>query len=348
MANRSATNTTTRAQRPAWRRLRMILLGLLTLALLVPLLGAGFQAAAKAADARRFPPPGQLVDVGDYRVHLHVMGAEHTTGPTIILEAGAMSASPQWARIQPALAERYRVVAYDRPGMGWSDAAPEPFSPSRAATALHTALGRAGIPGPYVLVGHSLGGIFVRVFAAEYPEEVAGMVLIDPSHPEQGTRMGPSNDLAAAGRSMSLLPWVVRLGGTRLFDMTGGMLADAPEQQAGELRSFFANERHATTTVAEMVGANELGRAATEAGGLGDRPLVVLSAGTLPAGADGGDPAAHLAAWHALHADLAALSSRGEQRIVADSDHYSIVINPAHSTAVVAAVDEVAAGVGTR
>jgi pimeloyl-ACP methyl ester carboxylesterase len=348
MANRSATNTTARVRRPAGRWLRTLLLGLLALALLVPILGAGFQVAAEAADARRFPPPGQLVDVGGYRVHLHVMGAEHTTGPTIILEAGAMSASPQWFRIQPALAERYRVVAYDRPGMGWSDAAPEPFSPARAATALHTALERAGIAGPYILVGHSLGGIFVRVFAGQYPDDVAGVVLIDPSHPEQGTRMGPSNDLAAAGRSMAPMPWLARVGGMRVIDLTDGMLAGMPEQHAGALRSFYASTRHLETSAAEMAGADELGQAAVAAGELGDRPVIVLSAGALPSGAGGDDPAAHLATWHALHAELVALSTRGEQRIVTGAEHITIVTNPTHSAAVIAAVDEVAAGLGAR
>jgi len=348
MANRSATNTTARARRPAWRWLRTLLLGLLALALLVPLLGAGFQAAAEAVDARRFPPPGQLVDVGDYRVHLQVMGAEHTAGPTLLLEAGAMSASPQWFRIQPALAERYRVVAYDRPGMGWSDAAPEAFSPTRAATALHTALERAGIAGPYILVGHSLGGIFVRVFAGQYPDEVAGVVLVDPSHPEQGARMGAGSDLAAAGRSMAPMPWLARVGGMRVIDLTGGMLAGVPDQHAGALRSFYANTRHIETMVAEMAGAAELGQAAVAAGGLGDRPLIVLSAGALPSGAGGDDPAAFLATWHALHAELADLSARGEQRIVTGAEHITMVTDTTHSAAVIAAVDEVAAHTGVR
>jgi pimeloyl-ACP methyl ester carboxylesterase len=348
MANRSVTNIAAHARRPAWRWLRTLLLGLLALALLVPILGAGFQVAAEAADARRFPPPGQLVDVGDYRVHLHVMSAEHTGGPTIILEAGAMSASPQWFHIQPALAERYRVVAYDRPGMGWSDAAPEAFSPTRAATALHTALERAGIAGPYILVGHSLGGIFARVFAGQYPDDVVGMVLVDPSHPEQGTRMGPGNDLAAAGRTMARAPWIAVVGGMRVIDLTGGVLAGVPEQHAGALRSFYANTRHIETAVAEMAGSDELGQAAVAVKGLGDQPVIVLSAGALASGAGGDEPAAFLATWHALHAELADLSTRGEQRIVTGADHYTIVTDPTHSAAVIAAVDKVAAGIGVR
>lgn len=333
---------------PRFTRRRKLLLGGLALALFLPVLGAAFQAAAAAADARRFPPPGQLIDVGGYHLHMLVMGAEHTHAPTIILESAAMSASPQWVRIQSTLAAHYRVVVYDRPGMGWSGSGAEPFTATRAARALHTALERAGISGPYILVGHSLGGIFARIFAGQYPDDVAGIVLVDSSHPEQGERMGANNDIAAGARSMAILPWLVRFGGTRLIDMTGGMLEGAPAEQAGALRSFLANERHVTTMLAEMESFEALGQAAVEAGLPGERPLIVLSAGQLPDGMASADPEAYLATWHALHADLAALSSRGEQRIIPGSNHFTIVFDPHHSATVAAAIAEVAAAADTR
>lgn len=119
-----------------------------------------------------------LVDAGGRRLHLNVMG-EDKDGPTVILEAGGMSS--QWAWIQPEIAEFARVVSYDRAGLGWSE---QPHDARHISQQLHTALEEAGIGGPYVLVGHSMGGVYARQFAGDYPDEVAGMVLLDSSYPD--------------------------------------------------------------------------------------------------------------------------------------------------------------------
>src|SRR6266542_6487257 len=149
---------------------------------LVALGGAGaiYQAVATALDQRAYPPPGQLVDVGGYKLHISCSG---TGSPTVILEAGLANPSSIWGWIQPEVAKSTRVCAYDRAGVGWSDPGPEPRDAQHIATELHCLLQNAGIPRPYILVGWSYGGLYVRMYAGTYPDEVAGMVLLDSSHP---------------------------------------------------------------------------------------------------------------------------------------------------------------------
>ena len=162
-----------------WRRI----LRACVLAFALAATGAAYQAAATAKDRRRYSPPGRLVDAGGHKLHLHVMG-ENEEGPTVVLETGGQSTSPQWARIQPGIAPFARVVSYDRAGLGWSEPGPKPRDARTIARELRTALVNAGMPGPYVLAGASLGGPYALVFAATYPEESAGVVLVDSAHPD--------------------------------------------------------------------------------------------------------------------------------------------------------------------
>src|SRR5688572_27011840 len=142
------------------------------------------EALTERAERRRFAPPGRLVDVGGFRLHVLESG-DPSASPTVILDAGMVSFSSNWAWVQPELAKVTRVVAYDRAGLGWSDPGPKPRDAGQSARELHVALQRMGITGPFVLAGHSYGGLAVRAFAALYPDEVAGMVLVDGSHPDQ-------------------------------------------------------------------------------------------------------------------------------------------------------------------
>ena len=140
------------------------------------LIGATYEALSASGDARTYPPPGRLVDVGGYRLHIHCLG---TGSPTVVLDAGLSGMSHDWNLVQAEIAQTTRVCAYDRAGMGWSDAGPLPRTPEQIARELHTLLTNAGIASPYMLVGHSLGGKNVRMFALQHPEQVAGMVLVD-------------------------------------------------------------------------------------------------------------------------------------------------------------------------
>jgi len=152
---------------------------LLVLGLLAAILSAGllFQAWGSYRDRLRLPPPGRLIDVGQRRLHLHDRG---NGSPAVILEAGIAGSSLGWAVVQPEIAKFTRVCSYDRAGLGWSDGASSVPSISNAVSDLHSLLATAGVPPPYVLVGHSFGGLLARAYAGSMPHEIAGLVLLDP------------------------------------------------------------------------------------------------------------------------------------------------------------------------
>ncbi|MFL6203124.1 MAG: alpha/beta fold hydrolase, partial [Thermoanaerobaculia bacterium] len=142
-------------------------------------------AAALFLFFHRSGPPGQMVDVGGFRLHLVCEGEG---SPAVILEAGAADAWLTWHEIQPELARLTRVCSYDRAGIGYSDPGPRPRSRRRAVEELRTLLARAGVPPPYVLVGHSFGGSSARLYALLHPDEVAGLVLVESSHEDHWVR----------------------------------------------------------------------------------------------------------------------------------------------------------------
>jgi len=149
------------------------------------LLGYIYESLAEAADAKAYPPPGHLVDVGGYRLHINCTG---TGSPTVVIDAGQGDWSTSWGSVQQEVAKTTRVCAYDRAGLGWSESGPLPRDATHFARELHTLLQKANVPGPYVMVGHSLGGAAVRVFVGEYASEVSGVVLIDSMSPGQVTQ----------------------------------------------------------------------------------------------------------------------------------------------------------------
>src|SRR5271169_5348806 len=157
----------------------VVLLG--ALAVLVAA-GAIYQAIGAWRDCRRFPPPGRLVRVNERRMHIHVTG---DGTPTVVFESGMGASCLSWTLVQPQVGQFTRAVSYDRAGHGWSDPAREPRTAQQIAQELHTLLNATGVPGPYVLVGHSFGGYVNRAFAHMYRNELVGMVLVDSIHPAE-------------------------------------------------------------------------------------------------------------------------------------------------------------------
>ena len=155
---------------------------------LVPLAGWLYQQAATARDRQLYPAPGELVNLDGHHLHLLSRGAGT---PTVIFESGLMSTVLSWTNIQPEIAKATRAVCYDRAGLGWSDPGPAPRDADRIVEELHQLLDRAQIPPPFILVGHSFAGLTTRLFAARFPEEVIGLVLIDPVVPGE---WNPPND----------------------------------------------------------------------------------------------------------------------------------------------------------
>src|SRR5512140_1444829 len=193
------------------RRALIWLGGILAGLLFLILVGAIYESAAEAADARAYPPPGKMVDVGGYRLHINCAGSGT---PTVVIESGWGDSSAGWSWVQPEVAKTTRVCTYDRAGMGWSEASREPRTAREYAKELHTLLAKANEPGPYVLVGHSLGGYTVLVYAHDYPAEVSGLVLID-------AQALPSSDAAPSPAPQpgqkSLPVWMARVGIMRLL-----------------------------------------------------------------------------------------------------------------------------------
>jgi pimeloyl-ACP methyl ester carboxylesterase len=163
-------------------------------------------------------PPGRLVDLGGFRLHLHCTGAG---SPSIVLDAALGASSLSWSLVQPELARMSRVCSYDRAGFGWSDAGPMPRTAGRIAEELRTLLDRGGVPPPFLLVGHSFGGLVVQIFAQRFRSETAGMVLVDPAHAEDWVRPAPKEQVLI-DRGVRLCRYGViaaRIGLARLVTM---------------------------------------------------------------------------------------------------------------------------------
>jgi hypothetical protein len=169
METTTSSSMTVASPQPQRRRNRWllwtgrILLGLLALIVLLVVSGGTYEAIMRVGDAKRYPPPGQLVDVGGYRLHLHCVGQG---SPIVILDAGSGSFSLDWAAVQSQLGTSTRVCAYDRAGLGWSEPGPSPRNPQQFASELHVPLTNAGVEGPYVLVAHSISGKTARLLPA--------------------------------------------------------------------------------------------------------------------------------------------------------------------------------------
>jgi pimeloyl-ACP methyl ester carboxylesterase len=319
--------------RPPRRWLRGLLWTGLGLALLL-VTGTVYQAVSAAADARDFPPPGRMVDVGGHRLHLHCIGEGR---PTVVLEAGANSMSSGWAWVQPEVAKTTRVCAYDRAGNAWSEPGPGPHDAAHVVEQLHTLLANAGESGPLVLVGHSLGGIFVRLYADRYPEQVAGMVLLDASHPDQMERLPGSarKQMAVGMKVMALAPALIQVGLVRATGIFDAMGQGLPERAFAEAAAFASTTRHLEAGYAEMLVWDESAAQVRATRGLGEKPLLVVSAGSAA-----GAPEL-LPAFHALHRETVSLSSRGEYRLIPEANHISLLTDQAHARQTSAAILDV-------
>lgn len=174
--------------------------------------GAVGQRLAEAQDLRRFPMPGRLVEANGNPVHVVVEGS----GPVVVIDSGLGGSCLEWSSVAADLVRDFTVVRYDRPGFGWSPAAPGDRSPVAAARRLRALISALDLPAPVLLVGHSLGGLHVRVFACLYPELVRGLVLVDPSHEDMLDDPSAARSTAVMNRVMSLFAATAFLGTPRI------------------------------------------------------------------------------------------------------------------------------------
>lgn len=306
--------------------------------------GVIYQVFATQSDQRNYPAPGQLVDVGGYRLHIYCVGQG---SPTVILEAAADMMSADWGWIQPEIAKHTRVCAYDRAGMGWSEPGPQPRDARQISTELHALLTNAGIAGPYILVGHSAGGLYVRMYAAQYAEEVIGMVLVDPGHPDMTARI-PALEAQKAGDTqlVGTMRVLSYLGIPRLLGIGTNNAAGLPSEQTAEVNAFVSTPRHWATILALIDATPATYDEVRVTGSLESRPLVVLSANT--AWFDRGAPADDARRiLNELHAELAGLSANSSHRLVEGATHGSLVHNQDDAQATIAAIEAVLTAIQT-
>ncbi len=283
--------------------------------------------------------PGQMLDVGGHRLHLVSSGSGR---PTVVLEAALGGSSISWSLVQPAIASLTRVCAYDRAGFGWSDAGPMPRTAGRVADELYTLLDRGGVDPPFVLVGHSFGGLVMRIFAARYRNKTSGLVLVDPAHPEdwvspapkeqikinRGVRLCRSGAKAARFGAAKVVSGLASLGffgvarGLAKVVSRGGLSREdegilapvwkLPPEARRPLRRFWTQEKF-FDALGNQIATISTSAAETldeSARGFGDLPLVTISS------TDPGD-------YRLRQQDaLAALSTRGTHVIASKSGHW--------------------------
>ena len=314
---------------------RRIGLGLLALLGVLAALGTTYEQWSRWHAGRTHLPPGRLIDVGGHSLHLECSG---TGTPTVILEAGAdLGGGQSWFAIRPELAEMTRVCTYDRAGYAWSDPGPEPRDALTIAAELHRLLERGSEASPFVLVGHSLGGAFVRVFADRYPDEVAGLVFVDSSHPEEEERRPP--ELSMDRLVVRVSEWAFRIAAeTGVLRLVISL--DLPRSFPETFAAF--SPQGVATLVSEFEAVGSTLAEDQEAGLSEDLPLVVLTGGQALAGLRDELRERMESVRLAMQRELAAFTGNSDHRILPDAGHFIQHDDP---EAVIRAVADVVAAV---
>lgn len=297
--------------------LKRSFLWLAMLVVVLAIAGMIYQTAATEADQRKYPAPGELVNVNGYKMHIYCMGKG---SPTIILDHAGGGSSMDWALIQPKLAEHTRVCAYDRAGYGWSDYNPAPRTLAQQVNELQALLTGANEPGPYLLVGHSYGARVDLVFAANYPGEVAGMVLMDPGFLYDDPRY-PAEILSEFKSENNMIRTARRLapfGVVRLLEpMMSNPTFDLPEAAKLANTSFSVTSRYWQSLNDQTEALPTVFVEERQVTSLNDLPLFILVS-TEP------DDAGHKI-WRQTNIEMAGLSTAGSYRIVQGATHFSLV-----------------------
>lgn len=320
-----------------------VLIWIAAILLIAAAAGMLYETWGTRKDARVYPPPGRMVDLGTHRLHV----LEKGSGPyTVLLEAGLMSTVLSWSGLQEELSKSHRVVSYDRAGLGWSDLGPMPRTADRIVEELHLMLERAGIPAPYVLVGHSFGGLTMPLFATRYPQETLGVVLVDgvapaewnpPSeHDRKLTRVGAKVCRRAAILSrlgvIRFVAFLLTTGAKGLAGRLVRLISRGTPAQSGTVSSpwfwalpaneramagvFWIKEKFALTIASQLENLPVSAAQLSEAGYREDKPTVIVSASTSPQ------------RRREEHAALAKRLALGHQVTAKESDHWIMQAQP--------------------
>ncbi len=301
--------------------IRVCLVSLLLTVLISLSAGMLYEGISSAADARRFPQIGASYNIGGRKMSLYCSGQGSTT---VILESGLGSPGYSWFQVQPKVSEWTRVCAADRAGYGWSDPAGTRRDTTTIARELHALLAAARVPPPYIFVGHSFGGFTARVFNGMYPGEVAAVVLVDASHPDQAKYLPPELvrvDVRQAAK-FRYVPVAINIGLVRLmrkFNALSTVPAKLPQASRDILEYLIYQPKFFRAALGELdLFDTESAQAVRAAGTFGDKPLVVITAGKSYVENDYGFQKIWVGK---LQPELVKLSSRGRQVFLPESTH---------------------------
>jgi pimeloyl-ACP methyl ester carboxylesterase len=318
----------------AWRKI--VERAVLSIVILVALAISGYtalNAIAVLSFWSRNPAPGRIVDVGGYGMHIDCTG---NGSPVLILEAGGQNDSTIWRGVQPALAKTTTVCAYDRAGFGWSDTRPGPRDADHIAAELRQLLLQAGIKGPIVLMGHSIGGLFIRDYVAHYPADVGGMVFVDSSTPFQERNAALARATPAKTRidkviDLATQPWTLNLlviaGVPRLLGMCGREHTAADHIKKIQDEDICRLRKSAWDEVYQF---DRSSQQTVNSGPFDALPILILSR-DISKGLPTRPSQSELdrrSAWSQMQEDLKKLSTRSRRIVVKNSSHYIVLDRP--------------------
>jgi pimeloyl-ACP methyl ester carboxylesterase len=328
------------------KRIALVIGGLIVV---VVVAGVIYEQIMRSRAASEFPVQGRLLDIGNGR-HMQI-DCRGTGTPTVVFEAGLDTAgSLSWSAVQDAIAATTRACAYSRAGVMWSDPRTQKFEPDGVARDLHALLAAAGEHAPFVMVGHSLGGPYIMTFTRLYPQDVAGLVFVDASHPDQIERINQ-----AVGKKLPSGATMLKAASALNWTGLPRLMSSYSENGTFPAKAKQANDAYISHSIGAALEEAESLDATLAAAGqlrqLGDRPIVVLTA-TKPL------PAEVLksvemtpeqgkrmqAAWKQLHDDEASWSHHSRHELVPEATHYIQFDKP---DVVIAAVKEVVGDVRT-
>ena len=302
-----------------------VLLAIFSVALVLTIVGATYQRQQAAADRDRFPLPGRLVEVDGLQMHLDCRGSGK---PVVILEAGLGFGSSTWALVHDAMSEYSEICAYDRPGLDWSEPSNRIAGADEVAARLKKLIEISGTEGPYVLLGMSAGGVYVREYFRRYPQDIIGMVLVDSFHEQQGSRLPRFDGMQDGDQILRLCSWLQPLGVVRIISAMDTLFDQLkiPEDVRPQLQANVNQSHTCSSILAESQSFTAELLDPEPPAKLGDLPLTVLSQGNEPEaievlGITAEMSRAQRVAWDELQNELTALSDRGKRLIATQSGH---------------------------
>ncbi len=306
-----------------WKWTKRISFSILTLIAFLLLSGITYQWISTKIDERKYPALGRLIDVGGYKLHANIQGS-NLTGPVVVFESGWGCNSLEWTLVQSEVSKFVKTISYDRAGQGWSEDSPLERTSENIVDELHSLLQAEGESGPYILVGHSFGGINARLYASRYPDEVIGLVLVDSAHEDQMEKFPPMPKI-----NTNLALFMTYVGAMRLSTYSGAykeLFQGIPLQVQSMIRARSSTGSSVRSVLKEGVVLEKSHNQLKIAGGnLVDKPLVVITAGK-PLGEQAIGLSQEMAdqmsaAWIELQKDLVLKSTKGEQIIAGESGH---------------------------